>query len=182
MFIIVSYPRSGSVFLLENIEKYEKTIKSPFTILEDGQKYIMVLRNPLDSIVSGIIHNSIRTKTKLLEEDYYPTLDGATNHYIKHLKFYDLSKIFVYSFNDLINKPKKVFSNLVGNFDIPIEYPSGGLENSRGSLTNHPEYIKLYKYAKENPLIFKNANKLYEEALKYRIVVWLYYGKTRKMH
>jgi hypothetical protein len=158
----VSYPRSGSNFLLENLRDYIEITKDP-TYEFSNKECIIVLRNPIDAIVSGIVHNHARTETILPEDEYLPTLIGAAQFYVDHLKKYDLPNITVYDFNDLVSNPVGVLRT-IADFDGEIVYPT----NLKGSLKNHPLYEPLYKYAMQNPEIFTNANKAYLDGLKYK--------------
>jgi hypothetical protein len=132
--------------------------------ISDGT-YILVLRYPLDAIVSGIVHHHIKTGEPII--DYAEALSAACQHYIKHLNSYDLSKVSVYDFNDLVSNPMGLLSTIVDIKHSPLIYP-GNLE---GSLKDYELYQILYEFAKKHAFIFKPANKVYQEALKYRYVI-----------
>lgn len=173
MHYVVSYPRSGSNFLLENLKDYIEIKKDP-TYGLSHEKCIIVLRNPIDAVVSGIIHNHATTKTQLVEKEYHPTLVGASKFYVDHINKYDLSKIAVYDFNDLISNPVGVFRSIV-DFDGDIVYPKN-LDvvypiNLRSSVKDHPSYTPLHQYAMQNTDIFTEANEAYLDALKYKYVI-----------
>jgi len=170
MYHIISYPRSGSNFLLENLRPYVEVDKHPYMEISDGmqgtlkESYILVLRNPLDAIVSGIAHHHIKTGEPLV--DFDGTLRSATNLYIKHLTSYDLSKVSVYDFNDLVSNPIGVLSTIV-NIEHSLIYP-GNLE---GSLKHYELYKDLHNYALNHTDIFEPANKVYQSALTYKCAI-----------
>ena len=162
MYYVISYPRSGSNFILENLRDYTEITKDP-NYGFSHKECIIVLRNPLEAIVSGIVHNHARLETDLSEDEYYPTLTGASQFYVDHLKKYDLSNIRVYDFNDLVSNPVGVLRT-IADFEGDIVYPT----NLKGSLKDHSLYAPLYQYAIENPAIFTDANKAYLDGLKYK--------------
>lgn len=160
MYHIISYPRSGSNFLLENLRPYVEVDKHPYMEISDGI-YILVLRYPLDAIVSGIVHHHIKTGEPLI--DYEGTLRSACQLYIKHLTSYDLSKVSVYDFNDLVSNPIGVLSTIV-DIGHSLIYP-GNLE---GSLKDYELYKNLYIFAQDHVDIFDEATNRYYEALKFK--------------
>ena len=163
MYHIISYPRSGSNFLLENLRPYVEIDKHPYMEISDGI-YILVLRYPLDAIVSGIVHHHIKTGEPLL--DYEGTLRSAANLYIKHLDSYDLSKVSVYDFNDLVSNPIGVLSTIV-NIEHSLIYP----RNLEGSLKDYELYKNLYIFAQDHVDIFDQAIDRYYEALKHKCAI-----------
>jgi hypothetical protein len=149
---------------MKNLEQYVNIDKHPYMEISDGT-YILVLRNPLDTIVSGLVHSHIRSGEDIISR-FDPYLRGASETYIKHLHSYDLSKVLVYDFNDLVSNPIGVLST-IADIKHPLIYP----DKLEGSLKDYQIYKDLHAFALTKPDIFDKANDAYNEAMKYKISI-----------
>jgi hypothetical protein len=148
---------------MKNLEQYVNIDKHPYMEISDGI-YILVLRNPLDAIVSGLVHSHIRSGEDISQ--FEPYLWGASQTYTKHLQSYDLSKVLVYDFNDLVSNPIGVLST-IANIEHPLIFP----ENLEGSLKDYKIYKDLHAFALTKPHIFDEPNEAYNKAMAYKIPV-----------
>lgn len=172
MHVIISQPRSGSNFIIDNVRKFSDiTIdKHPYTHIWNKDfvekkfenTYILVLRKPIDAIVSSIVHGFERKKEKVqLNES---TLRQSAERYAKHIPACSVDEVLKFDFNDLISKPHKVISAMVG-IHLTNETLVDSEGSPNGSMKNHEGYEYLYNFAEEHPSIFREVNALYEDAL-----------------
>ncbi len=172
MHLIISQPRSGSNFIIDNVRKFSDiTIdKHPYTHIWNKDflekkfenTYILVLRKPIDAIVSSIIHGVEKRKEELQINEY--ALIQSAERYSKHVPACSIDEVLKFDFNDLISKPHQVISAMVG-IHLTNETLVDSEGSLHGSLKNHKDYENLYNFAVEHSSIFDEANALYEEAL-----------------
>jgi len=171
MHVIISQPRSGSNFIINNVRKFSDiTIdKHPYTHLWNKDfiekkfenKYILVLRKPMDVVVSSLIHSFANKEEEVqINED---ALIKSAARYSRHILPCSIDEVLKFDFNDLASQPHRVISAITD-----LDFSGKELvepEGLHGSLKMHKSYEDSYNFALKHSSIFDEANILYEEAL-----------------
>jgi hypothetical protein len=171
MHIIISQPRSGSNFIIENVRKFSDISidKHPYTHLWNKDfiekkfenKYILVLRKPMDVVVSSLIHSFANKEEPVqINED---ALIKSVAKYSRHIPPCSIDEVLKFDFNDLVSQPNRVISKIT-DLDFS-EKELLTIEGLNGSLKMHKDYENVYNFATTHSSIFDEANVLYEEAL-----------------
>lgn len=164
---IISQPRSGSNFLIDNIKTLPDTTvgKNPYAYIlhkDFTQKifesrYVVVLRNPLDVAVSSIIQNSVvkEISVEFSKDAFYSII----KKYESHLKGCVIDEVLKFDFNDLVSQPRQVLSKITD-----VDFTNRDLIEPQSHKKN-PDYENVYQFAMDNLDIFKDITDLYQEAL-----------------
>jgi hypothetical protein len=176
---INSHPRSGSVFLVNNLRKIlgsgqhlyqtlglEGINKAPVYLITDNPKdfQVAVIRNPKDTIFSSYAHAETN-KTGSVPRQW--SIAQQVDTYIKSMDIYIKLKdnIHLYDFNDLEYVLRDIALNFID--ELPSNFSSElpqKTEHHTPSMKDTDFYMMIEKLELRDNM-FEQANQKYEEVL-----------------
>jgi LPS sulfotransferase NodH len=157
---ICTYPRSGSVYLSNLIVAKTGYQFPKYHYIKEGTM-IVVVRNPLDSIISEA--------TKLSHYDLFYTIDELMEKYVIFYSELIKNHAIIFQYEDLLRNPEGIIKTLIKELNIteinetPFEEVGDNVsEKHIATSTKSPHYDIIKEKVKEYD--FAELNKLYEQA------------------
>ena len=171
--LLTTYPRSGQHYLVD-LFKQQLNYDLEYThnlIIKGYDKYITIIRNPQDCIISWVVmemHCGPLEGRKELSSDEY--INNAIREYLLFYTYLLKTANIIINYNDLIEYPDKLLVHLsltLGIKRINNDYKSTIHDHVQGRFLKTSTSSNLYNKIKEQIKNYdlSECTKLYNEAM-----------------
>lgn len=143
-------------------------------------KFIYIVRNPIDRIVSAYMHleqSGYRIRNINIEVTSNPFFIDISKYYLQispYIKRFGRGQVKIIEFNDLVNKQSEIIREIVGflgvDYQFELEVGNYHTHKSIGSVRHSYKFNKIIKYVKKvtknlpNPLL-NQIKQIYKKSL-----------------